>query len=68
MGNACLGQPRKNAQLMHRREAPDKRYRSVPGDKAVSSVVGESEGNKLRIKVNLITCGICMQKYNVTTR
>lgn len=70
MGNACLGAPRKNAQLMRKKNLPEQHYNNAeePMYKANEAVAGESEGNRLKIKVNLITCAICMQSYNVTNR
>jgi hypothetical protein len=59
-----------------RPELPDKRYASTSTSgrekgkerKAADAVVGESEGNRMKIKMNLITCSVCMQSYNISTR
>ena len=73
MGVACLGQPRSKAQLMKKNQDINSRYSSnlsktsKTGNKS-ELVAAEAQGNKLKIKINLITCSVCMQIYNITTR
>lgn len=69
MGNACLGRPRPNSKLMEKK-TPEGRYRSSREEKyAEKAVQGECEtNNRLKVKMSLLTCSVCMQTYNTSSR
>jgi len=72
MGNTCMGKPRPRDQFMLKKDEPSKRYADYDTKKTKNSetvaVVGESEGNRLKINKSLLSCSVCMQNYNLTNR